>query len=397
MDSFLRKMIRGFVSVGLLLLLWGCSGGTTGSGQLSLQLTDDSTNQFRAVYVTIERVEVHKAASDEEQCCEETEVVTEEDDDEGSWIVVATPKKTFNLLELANGIREELGLVKLTAGHYSQVRLVLGTSPDNSLNILSQQHTFANYVIGSDNEVHELKVPSGLQTGIKIVRSFTINENETTEVVLDFDACRSVVIAGASGQFLLKPTIKILTTVEASLLSGKVTGVDGGTPLSEASVSAQVFNPAAVDPKDRVMVRTSTVTTADGSYALFLSAVSYQVVAYKPGFQPSVAQQTLTAGNEFIQDFSLQTTTSGHLTGKVTINNSDSESFATISFRKNVSLDGTNVSVEVTSLNIVNGGTYGVDLPVGSYDVVSSTSGQATQETTVVVVAAQETTLGITF
>ena len=61
-----------------------------------------------------------------------------------------------------------------------------------------------NYVILEDDSVHELKVPSGYQSGVKIVKGFTINENGTTEIILDFDAMSSVVEAGNSGQWLLK-------------------------------------------------------------------------------------------------------------------------------------------------------------------------------------------------
>jgi hypothetical protein len=37
---------------------------------------------------------------------------------------------------------------------------------------------------------------------------------------LDFDASRSIVKAGSSGKWLLKPTIKVLDTEEYSVISG---------------------------------------------------------------------------------------------------------------------------------------------------------------------------------
>ena len=81
---------------------------------------------------------------------------------------------------------------------------------------MSQAHPYANYVIidkdpndAIDPVSHELKVPSGDKTGVKIVGGYFISANQTTELILDFDACRSVVQAGNSGQWHLKPTIKL--------------------------------------------------------------------------------------------------------------------------------------------------------------------------------------------
>ncbi|MDL1978816.1 MAG: DUF4382 domain-containing protein, partial [Deltaproteobacteria bacterium] len=57
-------------------------------------------------------------------------------------------------------------------------------------------------------------------SGIKILHGFDINKGQTTELILDFDASRSIVKAGSSGKWLLKPTIKVLDTEEYSVISG---------------------------------------------------------------------------------------------------------------------------------------------------------------------------------
>ena len=55
-------------------------GGSDGTGTLSLSLSDATTDEYNAVYVTIEEVQVHKAG--------------------GTWQEVVFPQKTYNLLEL---------------------------------------------------------------------------------------------------------------------------------------------------------------------------------------------------------------------------------------------------------------------------------------------------------
>lgn len=237
-----RNIFKSLVFLPLLFIVTACGSGNGGdTGTLSLSLTDASDNQFLAVYVTIAEIQVHQNGS--------------AGNNDGGWITVANPEKTYNLLELVNGVREELGIATLETGHYSQMRLILGTQADDGINILSQAHPFANYLIDSENEVHELKVPSGFQTGIKIVKGFEINANQTTELLLDFDANKSVVIAGKSGKYLLKPVIKLLDTANFAIIQGVISEmVAEGDPLvllGGALVSAQLFDPNAPDLKKR--------------------------------------------------------------------------------------------------------------------------------------------------
>jgi hypothetical protein len=135
-----------------------------------VSLTDSATDQYNAVYITVDSIEVHISGAGDD-----------------SWQTVASPQKTINLLDLMNGVREEFNLATLPTGHYTQVRLHLGKTPDNGINILSKSHPFANCNRYA-NVVHELKVPSGFQTGVKIVHEFDVNANSTTELILDFDA-----------------------------------------------------------------------------------------------------------------------------------------------------------------------------------------------------------------
>ena len=132
--------------LGIFMTACGGGGGTSGggSGTLTTMLTDSATAEYKAVYVTVASVQVHSAG--------------------GQWETVATPNKTYNLLDLVNGVRETLGVDTLAAGHYTQMRIIMGETPDSSLNILSTLHPFANYVIDPGDVVHELKVPSGNQT-----------------------------------------------------------------------------------------------------------------------------------------------------------------------------------------------------------------------------------------
>jgi len=379
MKSSILKM-KNFPLLAVLLIgLIGCGvGGDT--GRLSLSLTDAATDQYDAVYVTIKEIEVHAA-----------------DDPADSWTTVAAPNKTYNLLALANGVREDLGLADLTAGHYTQLRLIIGDEADGGVNILSQAHPAANYVIDTAGEDHELKIPSGLQTGVKIVQGFDIDENRTTELILDFDASKSVVVAGRSAKFILKPTIRVLSTTLASIISGSVTSAADQSAIEGAIVSAQVYDATAADVKDQVVVQTSTVSSETGAYALFIAPGTYNLVAGKLGFASSAVEIATEPGQTPTQDFSLAAADTGTVAGTASIAGANSEAFVTLSFRQTVSLGGADVVIEIMSVNVANGGGYSVDLPVGVYSVVSSTLGKTTQQADVTVDLGATTTFDVSF
>ena len=188
-----------------ILFFTACGGGgsdtevnveNNNSGTLTLSMLDAPADDYNAIYVTIRNIRVHEKG--------------------GRWRHVASPHATCNLLELVGGLRQHLGIVDLDEGEYNQLRIILGETPDDGINILSETHPHANYLIDTSNDYHPLKVPSGFTSGIKVIHKFHINGNETTDLVLDFDASQSIVKAGGSGKYLLKPVIRVLTENDAS-------------------------------------------------------------------------------------------------------------------------------------------------------------------------------------
>jgi len=352
----------------------GGSSGSGGTGTLSLSLQDaPATEDYQAVYVTIKEVRVHKGGSE---------------DNDASWETVASPNATYNLLELVNGVREELGLATLESGSYSQMRLILGQVPDSGINILSEAHPFPNYVIEKGTDaVHELKVPSGYQTGIKIVKGFSINPNQTTELILDFDASRSVVKAGSSGKWLLKPTIKVLELIDYALIKGLITG--NGTDAEGAMVSTQHHTPGASDLKDQVAVQAATITDEDGEYFLLVEPGTYNVVVYKEAFDPYCKQLALNAGTAQTLNVALfGPVATRTLKGSVNLGGADPEKYVTLSIRKSINcVDNPDTKIELKSINVADGGGFTEKLPNGTYEVVASSYSEVTQRKTVTVPA----------
>jgi len=360
-----------------------CGGGSSSvaQGSLSTQLTDASSESYQAVYVTISRVDVHADGGD-------------------GWQTVANPDQTYNLLDLVNGVRETLGIAVLNAGHYTQMRLILGGTPGSDVNIFSLPHPFANYVIDQDNTVQELTVPSGMTTGLKIVNGFDINPDQTTELLLDFDAMHSVVMAGSSGKYQLKPTVKVLNVADGAIISGVVSEA-GMTPpvlLDRALVTAQVADPGNAEVADQVVIESGTLSVL-GDYALFLAADNYNLVAVKGGYLPTCAAVSLIPASHETVEFALDPVAAapGSITGSVSIGGASADQVVTIDVRQELTCEGAlNPAVVTTrSINVANGGGYDVTLPAGTYQVVASTFGKTTRAIdNVAVITAVATDLG---
>jgi len=366
---------------GLFMTSCGGGGDSAATGTLSTLLTDASTVSYQAVYVTISRVEVHA-------------------DGGAGWQTVANPNQTYNLLELVNGVRETLGIAVLDAGHYTQMRLVLGGTPDADVNIFSLPHPFANYVIDQDDVVQELTVPSGMTTGLKVVNGFDINPDQTTELILDFDAMHSVVIAGSSGKYQLKPTVKVLDVADGVIVSGGVSeaGVTPPVLLDRALVMAQVADPGNAEAADQVVIESGTLSVL-GDYALFLAAGDYNLVAVKDDYLSiCVAASLMPASHETV-GFALDPVAAapGSITGSVSIGGASSDQVVTIDVRQELTCEGAldPAVVTIKSINVANGGGYDLALPAGTYQIVASTFGHPTQAIdNVVVVTAVATDLG---
>jgi hypothetical protein len=138
----------------------------------------------------------------------------------------------------------ELGQTPLPAGQYTQVRLVLRPNGGG---------TPANAVVPSATGAEiPLDTPSATQSGLKLIHPFTVQPNSMADLVLDFDACRSVVRRGNSGRYNLKPVIAVIPRTTTAIVGT----VDPA--LSGVTVSAQ---------KNGVVVR-STTPNAAGEFVL---------------------------------------------------------------------------------------------------------------------------------
>ena len=176
----------------IFTIFMGCKDNSTnptnGSGTLKLYLVD-SPMSADSVIIFVNRVEVHKAGSDSTS----------------GWTTINNTRRSFDLLQLRNGANAILGDSILSAGQYTQIRLILSEN---------------NYLV--DNGIkYSLSISSGMETGIKLNHEFTIEPNGIYELMLDFNADQSIHKNGNSS-YMLKPVIRITPKLISGTISGYV-------------------------------------------------------------------------------------------------------------------------------------------------------------------------------
>lgn len=334
--------LAGIASTTAALILAACGGGGGGGGgveQGTLQLSMiDDVGCYEKVLVTVEKVRVQKSSTASET--------------DGGWTDILPPggPVKVDLMNLTNGTLVDLGAASVDAGTYSQLRLVLADN-DKTPN--------ANQLVLIGGATVPLTTPSAQQSGLKIKTDFTVAANTTNPMLLDFDACKSIVKAGNSGQYILKPVVR-LTPKFAGSIQGYVTTT---MTLTSTDVYAQ---------QGGEIIR-STRPDSTGKFVLpFLNTGTYTVVITSDNRATGVVDSvpvgtTTTVLNGTTTAVVLPTSTMGTLTGTVTatLNNGNTAlvTDAAVAARQTV---GTTL-IEVESANVdISTAVYTMSLPAAS-------------------------------
>jgi hypothetical protein len=200
------------------------AGSNSGSGSLSLDITDAPVDSAEAVNVVFTGVEL-KASG-------------------GTKIdIVYDEPRTINLLDLQGGATAPLLEDEtLAAGDYQWIRLQVDATDDAG----------GSYILLDDGSEHDLFVPGGAQTGLKLVNGFTVPDNGVVALTIDFDLRKSIVATGGPNPtYRLKPVLRLINNSESSSISGSVSSTTVASLGScDTGAAIYVYEGADVTPGD---------------------------------------------------------------------------------------------------------------------------------------------------
>jgi hypothetical protein len=187
-----------------------------------------------------------------------------DDSDESSWVEIPYEdgSRYVNLLALTGENSLLLGTETFPEGKIEQLRLVLGSD---------------NYVVKGGKR-SELKTPSAQQSGLKIKLDESIDGGRSYDIVIDFDVEKSIVVAGNSGNIILKPVLRAYVKEATSGIMGQVFPKEAQPITVNATKGDDVYN-TSVDVNGNFKIQGMD----DGLYTLIFIPNSGYTAVTKTG------------------------------------------------------------------------------------------------------------------
>jgi len=243
----------------LFLALAGCNGGSGSSATLNLGVTDTPVDGAQSVVVAFTGVELMGP--------------------NGQQSYSFTAEKTIDLLkQQGTNSASLLSGVTIPAGNYQWIRLDIDAAH--------------SYIITSSGSQYPLSIPSGSQTGLKLVSGFTVAQGDQADFVIDFNLRKSITLSNGGGiqTYMLTPALRLINQQQVGTISGTLSNSlsIGGTLITDTSCSPAVYvYPGTVTVLDGFNVSvsggTAPLTSATASLDNTTGAYSYTVGFLAPG------------------------------------------------------------------------------------------------------------------
>ncbi len=261
------KYLKSFFGIGvmLMLLMFNCNsdnGSKNDTAKVQLKLVDEPGDYLE---VNIEIIDIQYKSSDDEE----------------NWVSF-NPEGGYpinvDITELIAGNSLLLTDEVVPVGILKQVRLVL--SDNNTLKI------------EGEDDLIPLETPSAQKSGLKLNLNEELESGFVYSFILDWNVQKSIVKAGNSGKYILKPVIKVNVEVNSGSISGKVVEI---IEEVETPVGNQVVE---VYTTDDVLVK-DTLTDENGDFVIQgLEAGNYILKISREGYLEYVSEEVIvTVGN----------------------------------------------------------------------------------------------------
>jgi hypothetical protein len=266
----MKTLASQLLSVALLsaltLTLAACNGSnsdtaTSQTGTLNLGITDAPLDSATAVVVAFSGVEVHGP--------------------DGTKTFKFDSPKTIDLLKYQGANAATLiDGATLTAGDYQWIRLDIDAAD--------------SYITLDDGTRHDLTIPSGAETGLKLVSGFTVPVGGAADFTIDFNLRKSVNAPTnpSTTAYMLRPALRLINNVKVGTIKGTVANslTIGTLSIADATCGPAVYiysganaitgdvntsTTAGVQPLDSAMLKLNNTTGAYDYSIGFVAAGDY--------------------------------------------------------------------------------------------------------------------------
>ncbi|UNY99976.1 DUF4382 domain-containing protein [Zhouia spongiae] len=275
----LKKNLLKFLSLFVLTAVFvACSDddgskNTDGFSHIIVKLTD-APGDYDAVKIDVQDVMIQYK-------------------EDGPWESIGDINTgVYDLLELTGGVNVVVADNEIPSGVVKHIRLVLGDD---------------NTIVVNGEEIN-LDTPSAQQSGLKLKLNQELETGFAYDFTIDFDADKSIVKAGNSGKYILKPVLRLSAEVSSGIITGTV------SPSEFQSMASVVL-----DEKTTI----SAHTDESGIFMLYGIPGGTHDVMITPDAESGYAE-TIIEGVEVVNGeiidlelIELEEITTGNISGKI--------------------------------------------------------------------------------
>jgi hypothetical protein len=250
-----------------LLALAACGGGSSGDddggqGQLSVGVTDAPVDGANRVVVEFTGIELKPQSGP-------------------PFEFNFTPPLQIDLLALQGDEFEPLLVAQqVPAGRYNWMRLKLN---DNDCAAMPPgSDPSGSFIELSSGGIEALHVPSGNETGLKLVSGFTVAAGGLTEFTVDFDLRKSVIKPTGQPCHFLRPALRLVDNAMVGTLRGTVDAALLGDPSCSdtdplTGNAVYLFQNADVVPDDVDGIAPDPLTSAIVNFNTTSGQFEYEI------------------------------------------------------------------------------------------------------------------------
>lgn len=237
-----KDVLRGSAIIAAAAAVTACSGGGGGggsNGSLSLQLTDASVDNVSQINIEITGLKLKPQGGN----------------------VIDIPFKSpldVDMLTLTNGNSTLLlNGEQVPAGQYNWMELEVDAANSNVVTATGGQ-----VGIGGTTDATGLSIPSGSQTGLRLVSGFTVTADQASSFEIDWNMRMGLTQPVGRTGYFLRPALRLIDMTKYGTLTGTV-----AKSLLDNSMSTNCTNDLSADTGNAVYIYdpfdTSTQTPDD--------------------------------------------------------------------------------------------------------------------------------------